>query len=133
MCRHFGTGLHKTDLGRDHSLINHARLSKTVLRIPSPPQTLEAPACGSRVVDGVPGVAVAEVVLDEVEVVALVGQREAAGVPQRVRVNVRQACPPGRGADEIVDRLPGERLASLGDEQPGQRESPTLPFRLPPS
>ncbi len=47
----------------------------------SPPQPFEAPARGAGVVDGVPGVAMSEVVLDEVEVVPLVGQREAAEVP----------------------------------------------------
>ena len=30
-------------------------------------------------------------------------------------------APPGCGADEVVDGLPGERLAALGGEQPGQR------------
>jgi hypothetical protein len=38
-----------------------------------------------------------------------------------MRVDGRQAGPPGCGADEVVDRLPGERLTALGDEQPGQR------------
>ena len=61
--------------------------------------------------EGVPGVAVAEVVLDQAEVISLVGQREAAGVPQRVRMHVRQAGPSGRSTDEVVDRLPGERRA----------------------
>ncbi len=44
----------------------------------SSPQPLEAPTRRAGVVNGVPGVAVTEVVLDEAEVVALVGQREAA-------------------------------------------------------
>ncbi len=69
--------------------------------------------------DGVPGVAVAEVVLDEARVVALVGQREAAGMPKRVRMHAGQAGAFSGGADQVVDRLPGERLAALGDEQPG--------------
>lgn len=51
------------------------------------PETLEPDASDARVVDGVLGVAVAEVVLDEPEVVALVREVEAAGVSKRVRVN----------------------------------------------
>ena len=68
-----------------------------------------------------PGVAMAEIVLDEAQVVAFVGQREAAGMPERMRMNAGQAGAFGCGADEVVDRLPGERLGTLGDEQPGQR------------
>ena len=71
--------------------------------------------------DGVPGVAVAEVVLDQPQVVTLVGQREAAGVPQRVRMHAGQAGALGRRGDQVVDRLAGHGLAALGGEQPGQR------------
>ena len=71
--------------------------------------------------DGVPRVAVAEIVLDEAEVVALVGQHEPAGVPQRVGMDAGQAGAFSRRADEVVDCLAGQRLAALGDEQPGQR------------
>lgn len=40
---------------------------------------------------GVPGIAVAGVVLNEAQIVALVGQREAVEMPQRVRMHARQA------------------------------------------
>jgi tellurite resistance protein len=59
----------------------------------------------------------AEVVLDEFEVVALIGQREAARMVQRVRMHTRQASTFGRDGDQVA----GERLAAFGDEQPGQR------------
>src|SRR3954447_26979476 len=44
----------------------------------SAPRSLEAPACRTGVMDRVLGVAVAEVVLDEAQVVALVGEIVAA-------------------------------------------------------
>ena len=47
--------------------------------------------------DSVPGITVAEVVLDESQIVALVGQGEAAGMPQSVRVHARQATEYQRG------------------------------------
>ncbi len=50
----------------------------------------------------------------------LVGEAEAAGVAQGVRVGTLQPGTLGRRGDEVVDRLAGERLAALGQEQPGQ-------------
>jgi len=44
----------------------------------SPPQPVEVPPCRAGVVDGVLGVAVAQVVLDQAQVMALVGQVVAA-------------------------------------------------------
>ena len=84
------------------------------------PQSLKTPACCSGVVDGMLGVAVAEVVLDQPQVVALVGEVVAAGVSEHVRVDARQASALRGEAYEIADGLPGERLATLGQEQPGQ-------------
>ena len=55
----------------------------------------------------------AEVILDEAQVITLVGEREPARVTQHVRVDRRQPSPPGRGSDEVVHRLPGERLAAF--------------------
>src|SRR3954470_659988 len=86
----------------------------------STPEPFELPAYGSGVVDGVPGIAMAEVVLDESQVVSLVGQREAARVAQRVRMDAGQAGALGCRADQVVHRLARERLATLGREQPGQ-------------
>jgi hypothetical protein len=54
-------------------------------------QPLEAAAGGACVADGVPRVAVAEVVLDQAQVVAPVGQLEAAGVAHHVRVDGRRS------------------------------------------
>src|SRR3954471_11415939 len=70
--------------------------------------------------DGVLGIAVAEVVLDQTQVVALVGEVVAAGVPERVWVDVRQTGAPGGEADKVANGLPGKRLAALRQEQPGQ-------------
>lgn len=85
-----------------------------------PPEPFKAAAGGAGAVDGVPWVAVAEMVLDEPQVVALVGEREAAKMPQRVRVDTGQARRRG-SCDEVVHHLAGQRLAALGDKQPGQR------------
>src|SRR4051794_3048336 len=85
------------------------------------PEPFEPPTGSPRVVDGVPGIAVAEVVLDETQVMPLVGEREAAGMAQRVRVEVSEAGACRCRRDKVVHRLARHRLASLGDEQPGQR------------
>src|SRR5208283_4136413 len=85
------------------------------------PEPFEPPTGGLRVVDGVPGIAVPEVVLDEAQVVPLVSEREATGVPQRVRVGARQAGTLRCHRNQVIHSLPGERLITLGDEQPGQR------------
>ncbi len=50
---------------------------------------------------------------------SLVGEREAAGMAQRVRVDVGEAGARRRRGDEVVHRLARHRLAPLGDEQPG--------------
>jgi hypothetical protein len=68
---------------------------------------------------GVLGIAVAEVVLNKPEVMALVGQVVAAGVPERVRMDAGQAGTSGREAHEVAYGLAGERLAAFGQEQPG--------------
>jgi hypothetical protein len=57
---------------------------------------------------GVPGVAVAEVVLDEAQVVTLVRQGEPTGMAKHVRVDSNESGPRGNGRDQIVDRLPRE-------------------------
>src|SRR3954452_15257355 len=85
------------------------------------PEPFEPPAVSPCVVDGVSGIAVAEVVLDEAQVMPLVGEREAAGMAQRVWVHTQQTGTLGRRGDQVIDRLPGHRLTALGDEQPGQR------------
>src|SRR4051812_10042403 len=85
------------------------------------PGPLEPPAVSPCVVDGVSGIAVAEGVLDEAQIVPFVGEREAAGMAQRVRVHTRQTGTLGRRGDQVIDRLPGHGLTALGDEQPGQR------------
>ena len=84
------------------------------------PEPFEPTTGSPRVVDGLTGIAVAEVVLDETQVVPLVGEREAAGMAQRVRVDASEAGARRRRGDEIVHRLARHRLAPLGDEQPGQ-------------
>src|SRR3954452_571315 len=85
------------------------------------PEPLEPPAVSPCVVDGVSGIAVAEVVLDEAQIVPLVGEREATGMAQRVWVHTQQTGTLGRHGDQVIDRLPGHGLTALGDEQPGQR------------
>ena len=86
----------------------------------SAPEPFETMGGDTGVVGGVPGLAMAEIVLDQAQVVAPVGEIVATGMAQRVRVDVAETGAPGGGGDEIVHRLPGQGLASLGEEQPGQ-------------
>src|SRR3954464_6531925 len=92
----------------------------------SPPEPLEPAAGYAGVMDGVLGVAMAQVVLDEAQIVALVGQIEAARVAQHMRMDGAEPRPLGGRADQVVHRLARERLVPLGDEQPGQ---PIRPHR----
>ena len=62
----------------------------------------------------------AEVVLHGAQIRALVGQVEAAGVPERVGMHVLEAGALGCRPDQVVDRLARQGLAALGDEQPWQ-------------
>src|SRR3954447_8867583 len=84
------------------------------------PQPFETMGGDTGVVGRVPGLAVAEIVLDQAQIVATIGEIVATGVAQRVRVDVAETSTPGGGDDEIVHRLTGQGLASLGQEQPGQ-------------
>jgi hypothetical protein len=70
--------------------------------------------------DGMSGIAVAQVVLDQPEIVTSIRESEAAGVPQHVRMNRRQAGTPRRDRDQVIDGLTSERLAALGYEKPGK-------------
>ena len=70
--------------------------------------------------DRVLGVAMAQVVLDEPQIVALVGKVEATRVAQHMRVDGPEPRPLGCRADQVIHRLARERLVALGDEQPGQ-------------
>ena len=63
----------------------------------------------------------AEPILDQSEVLALVGERVPARVTQHVRVDVTEAgAPAGRG-DHVADRSAHHLAAALRHEQPGQR------------
>ena len=61
--------------------------------------------------NGVSGVPVAQVILDQPEIVPPVRQAKAAGVPQHVWVRRQQGGRHRRGGDQVIDRLPGQRLA----------------------
>src|SRR4051812_42640682 len=82
----------------------------------SAPDPLKAAAGDACVMDGVSGVAVAEVILDQPEIVAPVREGEAAGVPQHVRMNRRQSGTRRRDRDQVIDGLSGEWLATFRDE-----------------
>ena len=69
---------------------------------------------------GVLGIAMAEVILDQAQVSAAVGEGKTAGVPQHVGMDVRQPGALGRRGDQVVDGLPGQWLTALRHEQPGQ-------------
>src|SRR3954468_19288182 len=90
----------------------------------SPPEPLEPAAGHARVMDRVLGVAMAQVVLDEAQIVALVGKVEATRVAQHMRVDGPEPRPLGCRADQVIHRLARERLVALGDEQPQQPNRP---------
>src|SRR3954447_25180258 len=96
------------------------RMRPSPIRRLSPPEPLEPAAGHARVMDCGLGVAMAQVVLDEAQIVALVGQIEAARVAQHMRVDGPEPRPLGCRADQVIHRLARERLVALGDEQPGQ-------------
>lgn len=62
----------------------------------------------------------AQVILDQAEIVALVREIKATGMAQHVRMHRRQLGALRGGGDQIVHRLAGERLAPFRHEQPGQ-------------
>lgn len=100
----------------------------------SSPQSLEAAAGGAGVVDSVPGIAVTEIVLDQSQVVAFVGEREAARVPQCVRMDIRKAGTPGRRSDQIIDGLTGEPPQGVGlgkHAEPDRTTSDSGPRNMP--
>ena len=84
------------------------------------PDSFKAAAGDARVMDGVSGIAVAQVILDQPEVVTSIRQSEATGVSQHVRMDRQQAGALRRGRDQLIDSLTGERLAAFGDEEPGE-------------
>jgi len=66
----------------------------------STPKALEASGCDAGVVNGVLGIAMPKVVLDQPQVVAAVGQGEAAGMSKHVRMHER---PPRRADSSPID------------------------------
>src|SRR5215210_2982630 len=96
----------------------------------SPPEPLESAAGHACVMDRVLGVAMAQVVLDEAQIVALVGQIEAARVAQHMRMDRAEPRPLGCRADKVVHRLARKRLAAFGDEQPWEPIRPRAEIAL---
>ena len=74
----------------------------------SVPYAIEAPRGNAGVFACVLGVTVAEPILNEPEVLALVGERIAARVAQHVGVHVPEPCPSRGSGDHVVDR-PADR------------------------
>ena len=91
-----------------------------VTSVSSVPHTLEPPRRNPRVTARVLGIAVAEPILNQPEVLPAVGESVTAGVAQHVRVDAAQTrALAGRG-DHVIDRPAHHLAATLGDEQPGQ-------------
>ena len=70
--------------------------------------------------DGVLRITVSQVILDEPQIVAAIGEIEAARMAQHVRMDGRQFGPSGGHGDEIIHGLAGERLLALRHKKPGQ-------------
>ena len=66
------------------------------------------------------GIAVPEVILYQPQIVALVSEEKSARMAKHVRMKRTESGTPCRGADEVVDGLPGHRLPAFRDEQPRQ-------------
>jgi hypothetical protein len=58
----------------------------------------------------------AQVVLDQPQVVTLVSQHEPTGMPQRMRMHTGLAGALCCRANEVINCLAGKRLATFGDE-----------------
>ena len=61
-----------------------------------------------------------KIVLDEPQIMPVIGEIIAARVPQHVRPDRRQAGARCRTRNEVIHGLPAERLPALGNEQPGE-------------
>jgi hypothetical protein len=71
--------------------------------------------------DGMPWIAMAEVILDEPQIVAFVSEGKSTGMTEHVRMYRCQPRPRSGSGDKVVHGLPSEWLAAFGKEQPGQR------------
>jgi hypothetical protein len=87
------------------------------------PKPFETPPADARVVHGMAWIAMAEKVLHGTQVRALVGEMVAARVPQRVRVHILQSSALRHRGDQVVNRLAGQRLPALGQEEGPQPQS----------
>jgi hypothetical protein len=74
----------------------------------STPDSFKAAADDAYVMGRVPGITVAEVILDQSEIVAPIREREAARVPEHVRMDRRQPGTRRRDRDQIIDGLTGQ-------------------------
>jgi hypothetical protein len=84
-----------------------------LVRARSTPDSLEAATDYACVMDGMSGVAVAKVILDQPEIVAPIRECEATGVSQHVRMNRWQAGTLRRDRDQVIDALMGQYLAAF--------------------
>ena len=62
----------------------------------------------------------AEIVLDEAQVAAAIGEGEAAGMAQHMGMDMAETGADAGSRENVVDGLPGHRLLPLGNEEPGQ-------------
>lgn len=62
----------------------------------------------------------AEVVLDQAQVVAAIGEGKPTGMAKHVGMDMADPGTFSGDCEDIVDGLPGERLLPFGDEQPRQ-------------
>ena len=86
----------------------------------STPEVFKPATGDARVVDGVLRIPVTKIILDEPQIVAAIGEKEAARMAQHMRPDGRQAGMRRGTGNEVVHRLPGQRLTALGQEQPGE-------------
>ena len=62
----------------------------------------------------------AEIVLDEAQVAAAIGEGEAAGMAQHMGMDMAETGADAGSRENVVDGLPGHRLLPLENEEPGQ-------------
>src|SRR5689334_12845525 len=86
----------------------------------SVPHAIEAPGRNSGVAARVLGITVTEPVLDQPEVLTLIGERIAARVAEHVGMHMSEARALASLGNEVVDRPADHLTAPFGDEEPGQ-------------
>ncbi|HRX71283.1 MAG TPA: hypothetical protein P5329_08935 [Candidatus Competibacteraceae bacterium] len=67
------------------------------------------------------GIAMAEIVLNQTQVITLIGKIKTTGMSKHMRMYRAEFGALRRCIHQVIHRLPGHGLIALGQKQPGQR------------